>query len=184
MKTVYATAREKMEKAVSPLKHEYNTIRAGRANAAVLDKVLVDYYGLPTPVNQMAAISVPEARILAIQPWDASTVSLIEKAILASDIGINPSNDGRIIRLVFPALTEERRKQISKDVAKYGEEAKIVIRNIRRDCIDKLKKMKKDSEITEDDLKDGENELQKITDEFTKKIDEVSAAKTAEILEI
>ncbi|MBS7360429.1 MAG: ribosome recycling factor [Oscillospiraceae bacterium] len=184
MKTVYATAREKMEKAVSSLKHEYNTIRAGRANAAVLDKVLVDYYGVPTPVNQMAAISVPEARILAIQPWDASTVSLIEKAILASDIGINPSNDGRIIRLVFPALTEERRKQISKDVAKYGEEAKIVVRNIRRDCIDKLKKMKKDSEITEDDLKDGENELQKITDEFTKKIDEVSAAKTAEILEI
>lgn len=184
MKSVFALAREKMEKSVSSLKYEYNSIRAGRANAAVLDKISVDYYGCPTPINQMAAISVPEARILAIQPWDASTVSLIEKAILASDIGINPSNDGRVIRLVFPALTEERRKQLSKEVAQLAEEAKVGVRNIRRDCIDKIKAMKKNSEITEDDQKYGEEEIQKITDEFVKKLDEVAAAKTKEIMEI
>ena len=184
MKAVFEKAREKMEKTLSSLKYEYNSIRAGRANAAVLDKIQVDYYGCPTPVNQMAAISVPEARILAIQPWDASTLSLIEKAIQASDIGINPSNDGRVIRLVFPALTEERRKQLSKEVAQFAEEAKVGVRNVRRDCIDKIKAMKKNSEITEDDLKYGEEEMQKITDEFIKKIDEVSAAKTKEIMEI
>ena len=184
MKTVFATTREKMEKSVSSLKHEYNSIRAGRANAAILDKIQVDYYGCPTPVNQMAAISVPEARILAIQPWDASTLTLIEKAILASDIGINPSNDGRIIRLVFPALTEERRKQLSKEVSQYAEEAKVGVRNIRRDSIDKIKAMKKNSEITEDDQKYAEEEIQKITDEFIKKIDEVASAKTKEIMEI
>ena len=184
MKSVFALAREKMEKSASSLKFEYNSIRAGRANAAVLDKIQVDYYGCPTPINQMAAISVPEARILAIQPWDMSTLSLIEKAILASDIGINPSNDGRIIRLVFPALTEERRKQLSKEVSQLGEEAKVGVRNIRRDCIDKIKAMKKNSEITEDDQKYGEDEIQKITDEFIKKLDEVAAAKTKEIMEI
>ena len=184
MKSVFALAREKMEKTVSSLKYEYNSIRAGRANAAVLDRIQVDYYGCPTPINQMAAISVPEARVLAIQPWDASALSLIEKAILASDIGINPSNDGRSIRLVFPALTEERRKQLSKDVASYGEEAKVAVRQIRRDCIEKIKTMKKNSEITEDDQKYGEEEMQKITDEFIKKIDEVAAAKTKEIMEI
>ena len=184
MKSVFAKAREKMEKTVSSLKYEYNSIRAGRANAAVLDKIQVDYYGCPTPINQMAAISVPEARILAIQPWDVSTVSLIEKAILASDIGINPSNDGRVIRLVFPALTEERRKQLSKEVSQLSEDAKVGVRNIRRDCIDKIKAMKKASEITEDDQKYGEEEIQKITDEFIKKLDEVAAAKTKEIMEI
>ncbi len=184
MNTVYAKAREKMEKSISSLKYEYNSIRAGRANAAILDKVQVDYYGVPTPVNQMAAISVPEARILAIQPWDVSSVSLIEKAILASDIGINPSNDGRVIRLVFPALTEERRKQLSKDVSQLAEEAKVGVRNIRRDCIEKIKTMKKNSEITEDDQKDGEDKIQKITDEFIKKIDEIAQAKTKEIMEI
>ena len=184
MNTVFAKAREKMEKTVSSLKYEYNSIRAGRANAAVLDKIQVDYYGCPTPINQMAAISVPEARILAIQPWDVSTVSLIEKAILASDIGINPSNDGRVIRLVFPALTEERRKQLSKEVSQLSEDAKVGVRNIRRDCIDKIKAMKKASEITEDDQKYGEEEIQKITDEFIKKLDEVAAAKTKEIMEI
>ncbi len=184
MKSVFALAREKMEKTVSSLKYEYNSIRAGRANAAVLDKIQVDYYGCPTPINQMAAISVPEARILAIQPWDVSTVSLIEKAILASDIGINPSNDGRVIRLVFPALTEERRKQLSKEVSQLSEDAKVGVRNIRRDCIDKIKAMKKASEITEDDQKYGEEEIQKITDEFIKKLDEVAAAKTKEIMEI
>ena len=184
MNSVFAKAREKMEKTISSLKYEYNSIRAGRANAAVLDKIQVDYYGCPTPINQMAAISVPEARILAIQPWDASALSLIEKAILASDLGINPSNDGRIIRLVFPALTEERRKQLSKDVAAYGEDAKVAIRQIRRDCIEKIKTMKKNSEITEDDQQYGEEEMQKITDEFIKKIDEIAAAKTKEIMDI
>ncbi len=184
MESVFARAKEKMEKSINSLKFEYNSIRAGRANAAVLDKIQVDYYGCPTPINQMAAISVPEARILAIQPWDASAVSLIEKAILASDLGINPSNDGRVIRLVFPALTEERRKQLSKDVSKLGEDTKVAIRQIRRDSIEKIKTMKKNSEITEDDLKYGEEELQKITDEFIKKIDEVAAAKTKEIMEI
>ena len=184
MESVFNLANEKMEKTINSLKYEYNSIRAGRANAAVLDRISVDYYGSPTPINQMAAISVPEPRILAIQPWDMSALSLIEKAILASDLGINPSNDGRIIRLVFPALTEERRKQLSKDVSKYAEEAKVAIRQIRRDCIEKIKAMKKNSEITEDDQKYGEDKLQKITDEFVKKIDEIADAKTKEIMEI
>ncbi len=184
MESVFSLAREKMEKSINSLRYEYNSIRAGRANAAVLDRISVDYYGSPTPINQMAAISVPEPRILAIQPWDMSALSLIEKAILASDIGINPSNDGRIIRLVFPTLTEERRKQLAKDVSKYGEEAKVAVRQIRRDCIEKIKAMKKNSEITEDDQKYGEEKLQKITDEFVKRIDEIAEAKTKEIMEI
>lgn len=184
MESVFNLANEKMEKSINSLKYEYNSIRAGRANAAILDRITVDYYGTPTPINQMAAISVPEARVLAIQPWDMSALSLIEKAILSSDIGINPSNDGRIIRLVFPALTEERRKQLSKDVSKYGEDAKVAVRQIRRDCIEKIKTMKKNSEITEDDQKYGEEKLQKITDEFVKKIDEIADAKTKEIMEI
>ena len=184
MESVYNLANEKMEKSINSLKYEYNSIRAGRANAAVLDRISVDYYGSPTPINQMAAISVPEPRVLAIQPWDMSALSLIEKAILASDIGINPSNDGRIIRLVFPALTEERRKQLSKDVSKFAEEAKVAVRQIRRDCIEKIKTMKMNSEITEDDQKRGEEKLQKITDDFVKKIDEIADAKTKEIMEI
>ncbi len=184
MESVFAKTKEKMEKTINSLKYEYNSIRAGRANAAILDRIQVDYYGTPTPINQMAAISVPEARILAIQPWDMSALSLIEKAILASDIGINPSNDGRIIRLVFPALTEERRKQLSKDVSKTAEDAKVAVRQIRRDSIEKIKTMKKNSEITEDDQKFGEDKLQKITDEFVKKIDEICDAKTKEIMEI
>ena len=184
MNTVFATTKERMEKSINSLKYEYNSIRAGRANAAVLDRITVDYYGSPTPINQMAAISVPEARVLAIQPWDMSALSLIEKAILASEIGINPSNDGRIIRLVFPALTEERRKQLSKDVSKYAEDAKVAVRQIRRDSIEKIKTMKKNSEITEDDQKRGEDKLQKITDEFVKRIDEIADAKTKEIMEI
>ncbi len=184
MESVFAKTNEKMEKSINSLKYEYNSIRAGRANAAILDRVQVDYYGTPTPINQMAAISVPEARILAIQPWDVSAVSLIEKAILASDIGINPSNDGRIIRLVFPALTEERRKQLSKDVSKIAEDTKVAVRQVRRDSIEKIKAMKKNSEITEDDQKYGEEKLQKITDEFVKKIDEICVAKTNEIMEI
>ena len=175
---------ERTDKTVSVLNSDYVTIRAGRANPHILDKVLVDYYGTQTPINQMAAISVPEARILAIQPWDGSALGLIEKAILASDIGINPSNDGHTIRLVFPALTEERRKQLSKDVSKIAEESKVAVRQIRRDSIEKVKTMKKNSEITEDDQKKAEEKLQKIPDEFVKKIDEICAAKSAEILEI
>ena len=177
METIFALAKEKMTKTVNALVHEYGTIRAGRANANVLDKVHVDYYGVPTPINQMAAISVSEARILTIQPWDVSTLGKIEKAIQQSDIGINPQNDGKVIRLVFPPLTEDKRKEIAKDISKKAEESKVAIRSIRRDCIEKLKAMKKSSEITEDDLKDGENELQKITDKFIKEIDDIAAKK-------
>jgi ribosome recycling factor len=184
MQTVFKTAEEKMAKTVSVLASEYGAIRAGRANAAVLDKIQVDYYGCPTPINQMAAISVPEARILAIQPWDMSTLSLIEKAILASDIGINPSNDGRIIRLVFPALTEERRKQLSKEVSQLGEEAKVGVRNIRRDCIDKIKAMKKNSEITEDEQKISEKDVQTLTDNYIAKIEKITEQKNKDIMSI
>ena len=184
METVIANAREKMGKTISVLKSEYNSIRAGRANAAVLDKIRVDYYGVPTPINQMAAVSVAEARILNIQPWDVSTLHTIEKAIQTSDIGINPQNDGRVIRLIFPQLTEEKRKDLAKNVRKTAEESKVAIRSIRRDSMDKIKKMEKASEITEDDLRDGEEELQDLTDEFIKKVDEVCAEKEKEIMEI
>ena len=184
MKEVYSATREKMTKTTNVLKDEYAAIRAGRANAAVLDKIQVDYWGVPTPINQMAAISVAEARILVIQPWDKSSLEPIYKAIQASDIGINPQNDGVVIRLTFPALTEDRRKEIVKEIKKIAEDAKVAIRSIRRDSIDKLKKMQKASEITEDDLKNGENELQKITDEFVKKVDELAAAKEKEVMEI
>ncbi|MBE6791799.1 MAG: ribosome recycling factor [Ruminococcaceae bacterium] len=184
MKTVFDFAKEKMNKSISALNSEYNSIRAGRANPAVLDSIRVDYWGVPTPVNQMAAVSVAEARILVIQPWDKSALKLIEKAIQASDIGINPQNDGSIIRLTFPPLTEERRKTLVKDVKATAENSKVAIRNIRRDAIEKLKTMKKNSEITEDDLKYGETEVQKITDDFIKQVDSVAAAKEAEIMEI
>ena len=184
MQTVFNTAEEKMGKTVSVLNHEYAAIRAGRANAAVLDKIKVDYYGTPTPINQMAAISVAEARILTIQPWDISTLHPIEKAIMASDIGINPQNDGRIIRLVFPQLTEERRRDLCKDVKKMAEDSRIAIRSIRRDCIDKVKNMEKASEITEDDLKVAEKKLQDFTDKYIKEIDKAADAKEKDIMEI
>jgi ribosome recycling factor len=184
MDEVFATAREKMHKTISVLKNEYSAIRAGRANASVLDRIRVDYYGVPTPINQMAAISVAEAKILNIQPWDISTLHAIEKAIQTSDLGINPQNDGRIIRLVFPQQTEDRRKEIVKEIHRVAEEAKVAVRSIRRDCIERLKKMEKASEITEDDLKDGEKELQEITDEFIIDIDIIAAAKEKEIMEI
>ena len=184
METVFQTARDKMGKSINALKSEYASIRANRATAAVLDKITVDYYGTQTPIQQLAAISVTEARILCIQPWDASTLHPIEKAIQTSDLGINPQNDGRIIRLVFPPLTEDKRREIVKDVKKLAEESKIAIRSIRRDCIDKLKKMQKASEITEDDLKQGEKELQDITDKFIKDVDAVSADKEKEVMEI
>lgn len=184
MKTVFDFAKEKMTKSISALNSEYNSIRAGRANPAVLDPIRVDYWGVPTPVNQMAAVSVAEARILVIQPWDKSALKLIEKAIQASDIGINPQNDGTVIRLAFPPLTEERRKTLVKDVKSTAENSKVAIRNIRRDALEKLKTMKKNSEITEDDLKYGEGEVQKITDDFIKQVDAVASAKEAEIMEI
>ncbi len=184
MKTVFEFAKEKMNKTISALNSEYNSIRAGRANPAVLDPIRVDYWGVPTPVNQMAAVSVAEARILVIQPWDKSALKLIEKAIQASDIGINPQNDGTVIRLAFPPLTEERRKTLVKDVKATAENSKVAVRNIRRDALEKLKAMKKNSEITEDDLKYGEGEIQKITDDFIKQVDTVAAAKEAEIMEI
>ena len=184
MKTVFEFAKEKMTKSISALNSEYNSIRAGRANPAVLDPIRVDYWGVPTPVNQMAAVSVAEARILVIQPWDKSALKLIEKAIQTSDIGINPQNDGTVIRLAFPPLTEERRKTLVKDVKATAENSKVAIRNIRRDALEKLKAMKKNSEITEDDLKFGEGEVQKITDDFIKQVEAVASAKEAEIMEI
>ena len=184
MEKVFAMVEEKMGKTVSVLSDEFASIRAGRANSAVLDKIKVDYYGTPTPINQMAAVSVAEARILTIQPWDVSTLHPIEKAIQASDIGINPQNDGRIIRLVFPQLTEERRKELCKDVKKLAEDSRIAVRSIRRDGIDKVKKMEKASEITEDDLKIAEKKLQDLTDKYIKDIDKLADEKEKEIMAI
>lgn len=184
MKTVYSFADEKMTKTIGALKSEYATIRAGRASAAVLDKIRVDYYGTPTPVNQLAAVSVAEARILTIQPWDKSVLGGIEKAIQTSDLGINPQNDGSVIRLTFPPLTEDRRKEIVKTIRATAEDSKVAIRSIRRDCIDKLKKMEKASEITEDDLKEGEKQIQDKTDKFIKEIEAILADKEKEVMEI
>ena len=175
---------EKMEKTIRVLENEYSAIRAGRANPAVLDKITVDYYGTPTQIQAMAAISVSEARILVIQPWDKSTLRLIEKAIQASDIGINPTNDGTVIRIVFPPLTEERRKEICKQIKKQGEDSKVAIRSIRRDANEKFKALKKSSEVSEDEEKDLEDQMQKMTDKFCKRIDEIAAKKEKEILEI
>ena len=184
MEKVFAMVEEKMGKTVSVLSAEFASIRAGRANSAVLDKIKVDYYGTPTPINQMAAVSVAEARILTIQPWDVSTLHPIEKAIQTSDLGINPQNDGRIIRLVFPQLTEERRKELCKDVKKLAEDSRIAVRSIRRDGIDKVKKMEKASEITEDDLKIAEKKLQDLTDKYIKDIDKLADEKEKEIMAI
>ncbi len=184
MKAMYSEQEDKMKKTLSVLNQEFGAIRAGRANPAVLDKVVVDYYGTPTPINQMAAVSVAEARILIIQPWDASTLKNIDKAIQTSDIGINPQNDGRTIRLVFPQLTEERRKEIAKQLRKMGEDSKIALRAIRRDAIDKFKEMKKKSEITEDDLKMAEKDMQDLTDKYCKEADAMVAKKEKEIMEV
>ena len=184
MKTVINKAEEKMKKTISALEHEYSSIRAGRANPSVLDKINVDYYGVPTKINQMAAVSVSEARMLVIQPWDMSTLKAIEKAIQTSDLGINPTNDGKVIRIAFPPLTEERRKELVKDIHKIAEESKVAVRSIRRDANEKLKAMKKDSTITEDDLKDGEKEIQNLTDRYCKKVDDIAKDKEKEIMEI
>ncbi len=177
-------AENKMNKAIAALENDLASIRAGRANPAILDKITVEYYGAQTPLGQVGTISVPEARSLVIQPWDVSILKEIEKAILASDIGITPNNDGKVIRLNFPPLTEERRKDLSKGISKRGEEGKVAVRNIRRDSLEQFKKQKKDGEITEDDLKDLEDKIQKLTDKFVKEIDTIVAAKTKEIMEV
>ena len=177
-------AEERMNRRLDHMCQDFSEIRAGRANPAVLDKIKVDYYGTPTPVNQLAAVSVTEARTLTIQPWDASVLKQVEKAIQTSDIGINPQNDGKIIRLIFPPLAEDRRKEIVKDVQKIAEETKVQIRNVRRDTIEKLKAMKKTGDLTEDDLKLGEKKTQDLTDKFVKNIDKISADKQKEILEM
>ena len=175
---------EKMKKAVSVYEENLSSIRAGQANSAVLNKVNVDYWGVPTPVGSMATVSVPDAKTLTITPWDASTIKDIEKAILASDIGITPSNDGKVIRLVFPQPTEERRKELAKQVRKYGEDAKVAIRNIRRDGNDLCKKMKTDGDMTEDEQKASEKAIQDLTDKYIKEIDGVTAKKEKEIMQI
>jgi ribosome recycling factor len=180
----YSEFSGKMKKTTEVLSAQFASVRAGRANSAVLDQISVEYYGVPTPINQIATIATPDPRQLSIQPWDASSLKLIEKAILASDLGINPTNDGRVIRLAFPQLTEERRREIVKQVKKYGVEAKIAVRNIRRDAIEHFKKSEKKSEITEDDLKDMEKDTQKLTDDFIRDIDSLTAKKEKELSEL
>lgn len=184
MSTDHIETTSKMKKTTEVLSAQFASVRAGKANASVLDQISVDYYGTPSPIQQIASISTPDARTLIIQPWDASALKSIEKAIQTSDLGINPQNDGRVIRLVFPQLTEERRKDLAKHVKKYGEDAKVAVRNIRRDAMEKYKDQKKKSEITEDDLKDIEKDLQKITDDYIKAIDNVTAKKEKELFEI
>ena len=175
---------EKMEKSLANLDEEFAGIRAGRANPHVLDKLRVDYYGTPSPIQSVANVSVPEPRMIQIQPWEASMVKEIEKAILSSDLGINPTNDGKVIRLVFPELTAERRKELAKDIKKKGENAKVAVRNIRRDGIDHFKKVGKEEDISEDEIKDLEDGIQKLTDKYVAKIDKAVEAKTAEILTV
>ncbi len=175
---------EKMLKTIEVVKANFASVRAGRANAGVLDRISVEYYGTPTPLNQVAAISSPDPRTLVIQPWDGSLLKAIEKAIQTSDLGINPQNDGRVLRLAFPQLTEERRKELTKQVKKYGEEGKVAVRNIRRDAMDEIKKKTKKSEITEDDQKNLEKELQDLTDKRCKEIDELTAKKDKELMAV
>ncbi len=180
----YAEYTDRMQKTLDVMQANFAAVRAGRANAAVLDQIRVDYYGTPTPINQIASIASPDPRTLTIQPWDAGTMKLIEKAIQASDLGINPQNDGRLIRLAFPQLTEERRKDLIKQVRKYGEESKTAIRNIRRDAMDAFKKQQKKSEITEDDLKNAEKDIQKLTDDYITDVDKMVSKKEKELSEI
>ena len=174
----------KMQKTIEVVKSDFASVRAGRANAGVLDKIQVEYYGVLTPLQQVASISSPDPRTLVIQPWDASLLKEIEKAIQTSDLGINPQNDGKLVRLSFPQLTEERRKDLAKLVKKYGEESKVAVRNIRRDAIDKFKKQQKASEITEDDYKNIEKDVQKLTDDYIKEVDSITDAKEKELFEI
>ena len=181
---MYEEYENKMKKTIEVLQTQYSAVRAGRANPSILDQIKVEYYGTPTPINQIASISTPDPRTLVIQPWDASSLKLIEKALIASELGINPANDGRVIRLAFPQPTEERRKELIKQVGKFAEESKVAIRNIRRDAVESYKEQKKKSEITEDDLADTEKDLQKLTDNYIKDIDKVTEKKEAEIKEI
>lgn len=180
----YTNLKERMEKTINNFSEKLSEVRAGRANPAILNKVKIDYYGTPTPINQVAGVSVPEARLIVIQPWDASVLKEIEKAILASDIGINPNNDGKVIRLAFPELNEERRKELVKDVKKMAEEAKVAIRAVRRDGIEEAKKEQKEGNITEDDLKQSENEIQKLTDKHVEEIDKILENKEKEIMSV
>lgn len=180
----YTNIKEKMDKSINVYNEKLSEVRAGRANPAILNKVKIDYYGTPTPINQVAGVSVPEARLIVIQPWDVSILKEIEKAILASDIGINPNNDGKVIRLAFPELTEERRKDLVKDIKKMAEEAKIVIRTIRRDGIEEAKKEQKEGNMTEDELKQAEDEIQKLTDKSVEEIDKILANKEKEVMSV
>ena len=180
----FSNIENKMDKTISVLNENFSEIRAGRANPAILNKIKVDYYGVPTPISQVAGISVPEARLIIIQPWDMSVLKDLEKAILASDIGITPNNDGKVIRLAFPELNEERRKEIVKEIKKIAEEAKVSIRSVRREGLDEAKKEQKEGNITEDDLKNAENQIQKLTDKKIEKIDEILANKEKEIMSI
>lgn len=180
----YTNLEERMEKTINNFSEKLSEVRAGRANPAILNKVKIDYYGTPTPINQVAGISVPEARLIVIQPWDVSVLKEIEKAILASDIGINPNNDGKVIRLAFPELNEERRKELVKDVKKMAEEAKVAIRAVRRDGIEDAKAAQKEGEMTEDELKTAENEIQKLTDKNVEEIDKILGNKEKEIMSV
>ena len=184
MKAQYKEIEEKMNKTLLPLSREFGTFRAGKASPTVLDRVTVDYYGAATPIQQLATISTPDPRTLMIQPWDKSTLKLINKAIQASDVGINPTDDGSVIRLVFPAPTEERRKELCKQVSKEGESSKVAIRNIRRDAVDKLKAQKKANELSEDDLKDAEKDVQELTDKYVKLIDKAAKEKEQEVMSL
>lgn len=180
----YREIEEKMQKSIGALKRDLAGLRAGRANPAILDRIRVEYYGVPTPINQIANITVPEARVIVIQPWDPGVMTNIEKAIQMSDIGINPINDGRVIRLVFPVLTEERRKELTKQVKKLGEETKVAVRTIRRDAIEEYRKQEKKSEITKDDLAVAEKDIQDLTDKYTAEVDKIVEAKIEEIMEV
>ena len=184
MKSEYKVYEEKMRKTIASVAADFAAVRAGRANAAVLDRIMVDYYGTPTPIHQNASIGSPDPRTLTIQPWDAQAVKLICKAIQESDLGINPQNDGKIIRLAFPQLTEERRKELVKQIAKYAEGGKVAIRNIRRDAVEAFKAQKKNGEITEDDMKIAEKDIQKMTDDMSKEIDALTEKKEKELLEV
>ena len=184
MKEKLDASEKRVKKVIDRLQDEFATIRAGRATASVLNGIMVDYYGNPTPINQVAGISTPEARLLVIQPWETSLIRPITKAILASDLGITPADDGKTIRLVFPQLTEEKRKELAKTIKKYGDEAKVSVRNERRDLIDKFKKMLKASEITEDDMKNGEKKAQALTDRYTEEIDKIVVGKETEIMNL
>lgn len=180
----FTSIKEKMEKSINVYNEKLSEVRAGRANPAILNKVKIDYYGTPTPINQVAGVSVPEARLIVIQPWDVSVLKEIEKAILASDIGINPNNDGKVIRLAFPELTEERRKDLVKDIKKMAEEAKIAIRAIRRDGIEEAKAEQKEGNMTEDELKQAENDIQKLTDKSVEEIDKILENKEKEVMSV